>query len=271
MELRGANALLTGAAGGLGPYIADALAAQGANLALSDVTADQADPVAAEVRRHGVKAEVVAADLNDPVGPDDLAAAASDRLGPIDVLVNNAGVEYIGPFERHSRGEVELIIRLNLLAPIELTRLLLPGMLSRGQGHVVNMCSLAGRTAAPFGSTYCGTKAGLINFTLAMRAEHRDDPVGFSAISPGFVSRVGMYGRIEDETMTPVTGLIKPERIGRAVVRAVREDKAEQIINRFPMRPTVLLGVIAPGVAARINGRFLRESVEAIARSNGRY
>ncbi len=210
------------------------------------------------------------ADLGSLEGPDALAADATERLGPIDILVNNAGVEFIGPFEGHSREEVDAIVRLNLYAPIELTRVLLPGMLERGRGHVVNMCSLAGRTAAPFGSTYCATKGGLIAFTHSLRAEHPKGPVGFSAITPGFVHSVGMYGRIEGRTRTPVTGLIHPERIGGAVIKAIRKDRAEQIINKRPMKPTVLLGMLAPGLAARINARMMRSSVEAIARSNGR-
>jgi short-subunit dehydrogenase len=272
MDPRGSNVLLTGAGGGLGPYVARALAADGANLALSDVSEERVDGLAAELRRtRGARVEVVPADLISADGPDTLASTAAAALGPIDVLVNNAGVEFIGPFEAHSSEEVEAIVRLNLYAPIELTRLLLPGMLERGRGHVVNMCSLAGRTAAPFGSTYCATKGGLIAFTQALRAEFPKGPVGFSAISPGFVRSVGMYGRIEGRTKTPVTGLIDPERIGKAVIRAIRDDRAEQIINQRPMKPTVLLGILAPGLAAKVNARVMRSSVEAIARSNGRY
>jgi short-subunit dehydrogenase len=269
MEPRGANVLLTGAGGGLGPYIARSLASEGANLVLSDIDVEPLAPLAEELRTAS-RIELAAADLTAPEGPETLAAAAEESLGPIDVLVNNAGVEYLGPFERHSRQEVETIVRLNLYAPIELTRLVLPGMLERGRGHVVNMCSLAGRTAAPLASTYCATKSGLIGFTHALRAEHPKGPVGFSAIAPGFVRSVGMYGRIEGRTKTPVTGLIDPERIGRAVVRAIRDDRAEQIMNQRPIKPTVLLGVLAPGLAARINARLMRSSVEAIARSNGR-
>jgi short-subunit dehydrogenase len=270
VEPRGSNVLLTGAGGGLGPYIARALAAEGANLALTDVSLQPLEPLAQELRGAGLGVEILAADLTAGTGPAALAAAAEEALGPVDVLVNNAGVEYLGPFEGHTAKEVETIVRLNLQAPIELTRLLLPGMVERRRGHVVNLCSLAGRTAAPFGSTYCATKAGLISFTQALRAEYPRGPVGFSAISPGFVRRVGMYGRIEDRTKTPATGLIDPERIGKAVIRAIRDDKAEQVINRLPIKPAVVLGAVAPGLAARINARLMRGSLEAIARSNGR-
>lgn len=270
MQPSGSNALLTGAGGGLGPFIARALAAEGVNLALSDRSAEAIEPLAGEIRSTGVRVEAVAADLATAEGPDALAAAAAERLGPLDILVNNAGVEFIGPFHGQSREEIETIVRLNLYAPVELTRVLLPGMLERRRGHVVNMCSLAGRTAAPFVSTYAATKGGLIAFTQSLRAEYPKGPVGFSAISPGFVRSVGMYGRIEGRTKTPVTGLIPPERIGRAVVTAIREDRAEQLINQRPMKPVAALGVLAPGLAARINARLMRSSVEAIARSNGR-
>lgn len=270
MRLSGSNALLTGAAGGLGGYIARALAAEGVNLALSDVSADSLEPVAEEVRSVGARAEAIPADLTELEAPDALAASATERLGPIDILVNNAGLEFLGPFDRHSRAELDAIVRVNLFAAIELTRLLLPGMLERGRGQVVNMASIAGRTAAPLGSTYCATKSGLIGFTHSMRAEYPQGPVGFSAICPGFVERAGMYGRVEGKARKPATGTIAPERVGEAAVKAIRDDIPEQLINARPVKPLALLGVLAPGFAARLNARMLRRFAESMARATGR-
>jgi short-subunit dehydrogenase len=255
MQLSGSNALLTGAGGGLGGYIARALAGEGVNLALSDVSSEAIEPVAEQARALGAGVEAIPADLTELEGPEALAASAAERLGPI---------------ERHSRDEVDAIARVNLFAPIELTRRLLPGMLARGRGQVVNMASVAGRAAAPLGSTYCATKSGLIAFTHSMRAEYPRGPVGFSAICPGFVERAGMYGRVEGKARKPVTGTIAPERVGNAVVKAIRDDVPEQLINARPIRPLALLGVLAPGFAARLNARVLRRSAESIARANGR-
>ena len=196
-ELRGRNALVTGAGGGLGAYIARALADQGVNLALTDLPEASVDGLSAELRTRGVQVEHAPADLADRDERRRLAAWAEDALGPIDVLVNNAGVEFGGPFLDNQGDALELTVGVNLLAVMDLTRLLLPGMLERGRGHVVSMASLAGKLPPPQLASYAATKHGVVGFMASLRAEFADEPVGFSAICPGFVGRVGMFGRIE--------------------------------------------------------------------------
>lgn len=270
MILSGSNALLTGAGGGIGPFIARALVAEGVNLALSDLSADQLAPLADELERSTVRVAAIPADLSDPAAPEALVAAAAEQLGTLDILVNNAGVEFVGPFEHQTRDELETITRVNLFAAMELTRLVLPGMLERRRGQVVNLASLAGRTAAPLFGTYCATKHGLVGFTHSLRAEHPRGPVGFSVVCPGFVERVGMYGRLERDTINPVTGTIQPERVGDAVVKAIRSDIPEQIVNGRPVKPLAVLGVVAPGFAARLNNRAMRGFMESMAKARGR-
>jgi 3-oxoacyl-[acyl-carrier protein] reductase len=137
MKLRGTSALLTGAAGGLGHYIARALAAEGVNLALNDLPSASVDDLVEELRPRGVTVESLPADLTDTAGLETLARHAEEAIGPLDILVNNAGIEYGGGFGHQTREELETIAAVNLLAPMELTRVVLPGMLERRRGQIV--------------------------------------------------------------------------------------------------------------------------------------
>ena len=131
---------------------------------------------------------------------------------------------------------------------MDLTRIVLPGMLERRRGHIVNMASLAGKVPPAYLASYAATKHGVVGFTHALRAENGDGrPVGFSAICPGFVSRVGMFGRLEHRVSAPRSlGTVPPESVGDAVVRAIRKNLAEVIVNNGPVRPLILLNALAP-------------------------
>jgi short-subunit dehydrogenase len=272
-QLRGRNALVTGAAGGLGDYIARALAAEGVNLALSDLPDAPLDERISELRGRGVRVESVLADLADRDQAEELVGHAEEALGPIDILVNNAGLEFAGPFLERTSNEIAALTQVNLVALMLTTRSALPGMFERRRGHVVNIASLAGKVSFPYLATYCASKHGVVGFTASLRAEHGDEPVGFSAICPGFISRVGMFGRLQDRVgETP--GLVRtlpPERVGDAVVKAIRERRPEIIVNPPGARPLILLNAVAPRTAARLGrARRLREFAERFAREKGR-
>lgn len=273
MELRGRNALVTGAAGGLGHYIARALAAEGVNVALCDLPEASVDDLVAELRPRGVAVEPVPADLTDTAGLEMLVRHAADAVGPLDILVNNAGLEFGGGFGHQSREELEAIVSVNLLAVMELTRVVLPGMLERRRGHVVNVASMAGKAGSPFLASYAGTKHGVVGFTHSLRGEYADEPVSFSAICPIFISRVGMYGRLEGATPEPPWPLTPkpPEAVGGAVVKAVREDRAEVLVAGPGARPLIAIHALAPKLAQWLNNRRRsREFAEAYARARGR-
>ena len=253
MELRGRNALLTGAAGGLGGYIAQALADGGVNLALSDLASAPLDERLEELRGRGVSAEAVAADLTDREQLEALVGRAEEAIGPLDILVNNAGLEFGGSFLRTTVDELEAILDVNLLATMVLTREALPGMQERGRGHIVNMASLAGKAPSPYLASYCATKHGVVGFTHALRHEHGSEPIGFSAICPGFISRVGMYGRWEGQVGEPPgLGTLPPERVGDAVVRAITQNLPEVIVAKGAARPLIFLSAVFPRTAARL-------------------
>jgi short-subunit dehydrogenase len=271
-ELRGRNALVTGAGGGLGGYIARALAAEGVNLALTDLPGVTVDELATELQGRNVEVRQAPADLGDADERQRVAAWAAEALGPLDILVNNAGIEFGGSFLRTTEEELEAIVAINLLAVMDLTRIVLPGMLERKRGHVVNMASLAGKVPPVYLAAYAATKHGVVGFTHALRAENGGEPVGFSAICPGFVSRVGMFGRLEHLVSPPrFLGTVPPESVGDAVVRAIRKNLAEVIVNKGPVRPLVVLNAAAPRLASRIGRtRPMREFAERFARARDR-
>jgi short-subunit dehydrogenase len=201
-----------------------------------------------------------------------LVARAEDALGPIDILVNNAGLEFSGPFLDRTGDEIEGLTQVNLLALMLITRSAMPGMLERGRGHVVNIASLAGKIPFPYLATYSASKHGVVGFTACLRAEHAEGPVGFSAICPGFVSRVGMFGRIQERVGEPpgVIHTVPPEAVGEAVVTAIRSDRPEVIVQPRA-RPLILLSALAPGTAARIGRlRRFREFAERFAQEKER-
>jgi short-subunit dehydrogenase len=157
---------------------------------------------------------------------------------------------------------------------MDLTWLVVPGMLERRRGHVVNLASLAGKIAPVFLATYSATKHGVVGFTHALRAEYADEPISFSAICPVFVAEVGMYARVEDDMDTqPPPGLrpVPPEQVADGVLEALREDRAEVIVNRGPIRPLAALYWLAPKTALRLLGsRRTRRYAEDYARARGR-
>ena len=221
-----------------------------------------------------MEAQAVPADLTDSGEREQLVGAAEQAVGPLDVLVNNAGLEFGGAFTKTTREELEAIATVNLIAVMDLTWLVLPGMLERRRGHVVNLASLAGKLPSVYLASYAATKHGVVGFTHSLRAEYADEPVSFSAICPVFVGRVGMYARVEDQLdKEPPPGLkpVDPERVADAVLEALREDRAEMIVSRGPIRPLAALYWLAPKTAGRLLGsRRTREYAEDYARARGR-
>ena len=272
-ELRGRNALVTGAAGGLGGYIARALAGRNLNLALSDLPSVPLDELVEELRGHGSRVETVPSDLTDREQLTALVERAEEAIGPLDVLVNNAGLEFGGSFLRTTAEELEAILEVNLLATMVLTSEVLPGMQERGRGHVVNMASMAGKASVPYLASYCATKHGVVGFTHALRHEYGSEPIGFSAICPGFISRVGMYGRWESQVGEPpgMVGTLPPERVGDAVVRAITKNLPEVIVAKGTVRPLIFLSAFFPRAMTRLSrGKAATDFARRMAEVRGR-
>jgi short-subunit dehydrogenase len=238
-ELAGRNAIVTGASRGIGVYIARALAARGVHVALSARTPEPIEALAAELREAGVRAIAVAGDVALAADRASLLKRAETVLGPIDILINNAAVESNQAFVSFRPADIEQMVQVDLLAPMLLTRALLPSMVARGRGHVVNLASLAGKSATPYNVPYSAAKCGLILFTHSLRAELRGTGVSASVIVPGFVAEVGMIAeKVRDHgvTVPPIAGASAPDAVARAVIRAIERDVLEIIVAQGPMR-----------------------------------
>jgi short-subunit dehydrogenase len=257
-DLQGGTALVTGASGGLGTHIARRLAREGMNVAVSGRRADALAEVQAELSSMGVRSAAVTADLSDLTQVDSLVDAAESALGPIDVLVNNAGVESIGAFTSHTRDELISMVEVNLTAPLLLTHRLTAGMLGRGRGHVVFISSVAGKIGPAYNEPYAATKAALVGLTQSLRAEYLDSPVGFSVVCPGFIAGDGMYARMAEQghRSNRLMGETTTEKVADGVIRAIREDCAEIVDSGVPIRPLLALAQLAPGLVERIAPRF---------------
>src|SRR5207253_8309491 len=176
------RAIVTGASRGIGVHIARALAARGFDLLLVARSEPDLLRVATELRTHGRMIAVAAVDLAELDGPRRVVEAAERELGPVDVLVNNAAIELQRRFHTLDAEEIETVLRVDLIAPIELTRLLLPDMLERGYGRIVNVSSLAGRVGFPYTDAYAAAKDGLIAFSRVLRNDYRKTGVSASAL-----------------------------------------------------------------------------------------
>jgi short-subunit dehydrogenase len=241
IQLAGAVALVTGASRGIGPVLAEALARRGVNLVLAARNQGELQAVAEKLRAHGVRVVAVPTDLADRPQLHALVARAVLELGRIDILVNNAGLEQICRFDRLSESDADQFIEVNLSAPIQLSRLVLPGMLERGVGRIINIASVAGLGPAAFGETYGATKAGLLGFTRSLRASLKTlkSPVSVSAICPGFISDSGMFADLQAAHALKAPALLgtcTPDEVAAAVLRAIERDEPELIVAHRPLR-----------------------------------
>lgn len=252
------TALVTGASHGIGPFIARALAQEGMNLVLAARSGAELEQVAADMRATGVQVLTVPTDVTDREARRALVSAAEHTFGAVDVLVNNAGGDPQREFHRYSADDVEAVIRLNLTGPIELTRLLLPGMLQRKQGHIVNISSLGGHIGFPYTEVYSSCKDGLIAFTRVLRADYRKVGVSSSVLILGSIGGAGTGARTMEEMHLHMSAMGKafmspPEAVARAVVKSIKRDKAETVIMPGPGWLMYTLLGIFPGMGPLMN------------------
>lgn len=186
-DLTGRHALVTGAASGIGEATAHELALRGARVSLVDIDATKVARVAAAIRARGGDAGHYVVDVASNEQVDDLATRAVHDRGPVEVLVNNAGVAVVAPFTKTRAEDWEWMSGVNVWGPLRLTRALLPDMLARGRGHVVVVASLAGLVGAPGMVAYSTTKFAMVGFAEALRLELGGTGVGVTTVCPGYV------------------------------------------------------------------------------------
>jgi short-subunit dehydrogenase len=240
LELNGARVLITGATGGIGQALARAFAAAGGTVLLSGRREERLAPLAQELGGSSLPA-----DLSDSDDVARLAAAAGD----IDILVANAGLPASGLLADLTQTQIDVMLDVNLRAPIALARALAPAMVARRRGHIVLMSSLSGRAAAPASSIYSATKFGLRGFGLSLRQDLRRDRVGVSVILPGFISDAGMFADT-GERLPPGVGTRSPEQVAAATLKAVRRNRAEIGVAPFGMLIGSDIASVAPSLSA---------------------
>ncbi|HEX8855400.1 MAG TPA: SDR family oxidoreductase, partial [Thermoleophilaceae bacterium] len=180
MRLEGRTALVTGGAGGIGAATCRRLAAEGAQVAVTDMNTDAAGTVAAEV--NGMAYEL---DVRSTASIAAAVKAAEDELGPIDVLVNNAGYDEFGFFVNTTEDQWDRVLNVNLRGVIAVSHALVPGMQERRRGRIVNVASEAGRVGSHGSSIYSAAKAGVIGFTKTVARESARYGITCNAVAPG--------------------------------------------------------------------------------------
>ena len=221
MELRDSVALVTGAGRGIGRAIAVALAREGAHVGLMGLTHGHLLAVEKEVSAPGVKCAVLTGDVSDEGSVSRCVVAAEQQLGPIDVLVNNAGVYAHGPVDHLDALVFDHTIAVNLRGPFLMARAVLPGMKRRRRGHVVNIASTAARRGFAGGAAYCASKAGLAGLSEAILYEARTHDVRVTCVFPSTVA-TDMARR--GEFLKDAAKAIRPEDVADAVVGLLRLD-----------------------------------------------
>jgi uncharacterized protein len=268
VDLRGKVGILTGASRGIGAVLAETLAKKGVHLALAARSPDDLESTASRVTEAGVRAVVVPTDVTIPGDLENLADRATADLGPVDVLVNNAGVEHYAHFEREDPQQIDTIIRTNLLAAELLTRFVLPGMIERRRGHIVNISSAAGKTAVPYNAVYSSSKHALVGFSWSLREEVKPYGVGVSVVCPGFVTQTGMFADWSKGRKPPaIAGAISPEQVAAHTIAAIERNRAEVIVAPRLGRIVDVFHAISPEVTtwvARRGGlyRFLEKEAD---------
>jgi short-subunit dehydrogenase len=226
VQLRAAHVLVTGSSRGIGMALAERFADAGANVS---VAARGEGPLRELAERIGGRAHV--ADLTDAEDRRGLVARVEEAGGPLDVLVNNAGVDLTGAFDALSADELERVFTLNALAPAELARQALPGMIARGRGHIVNVSSLAGVAVLPGMAAYSATKAALTHLTAGLRADLRGLPIGTTVVE---------------------AGLIKPTELAESVLAYAPTRAAFARLYRIGMLSDTHVDVVADAVVAAV-------------------
>lgn len=273
-NIEGSVAIVTGASRGIGPYLALALARENATLVLAARTGADLEAVADKLRAKGATVLTVVCDVAVAEDRAALVAQAIAKFGRIDILVNNAGIGITTPYESQSIEEIEQILNVNLTAPMLLTKAVLPGMLERGSGFIVNIASLAAKVGTPFSSPYSASKGGLVMFTESFRSEFRKRGVSATAICPGFVSDAGMYEVMERRAgvrASKLAGTSSPQKVAAATIRAIKRDTPEVIVNPGPIRLISGFAELFPGLFERVYPVFGANKLFAkVAKRGGR-
>ena len=236
---------ITGAARGIGLATAKALHAQGARVAIGDIDGDEAIRAAKSVGSDVLAAKL---DVTDEGSFRDFLALCERELGPLDVLVNNAGIMHIGPMLEEPASIAQRTLNINVVGVLTGMKLALPGMIKRGSGQIVNVASVAGKSPVPGGASYAASKAAVVSLTETARVEFRGKGIEFTCVMPSFTQTELIAGT----KGTRFVATIKPDDVAAAIATAVAEPRYDVYVPKS-------VGAIIKLVA--LLGRRIRDAI----------
>lgn len=250
--LTGRVIAVTGAGRGIGRAIAARLAAAGAAVAIGDLDAEVAKETAGAIGAHpGGRLLGLPLDVTDTPSFEDFLRTVETQLGPIDVLINNAGIMWVGPFEEEPEEAALRQFDVNVHGVLRGMKLVIPGMRNRGRGHVVNIASAASKVAPAGEATYAATKHAIHGYSTAVRAELRSSGVHVSLVMPGVVDTELAVG-----TATGPTRRLTTDQVATVVLDVVLRPRFEVFIPR-QVAALTWLAALLPGPARDVLHRLL--------------
>jgi NAD(P)-dependent dehydrogenase (short-subunit alcohol dehydrogenase family) len=241
-SLAGKVVAITGGARGIGRATAAALIAQGARVAIGDIDAPLAQQTASDL---GSGTPGLALDVTNRESFDAFLTEVESRLGPLDVLVNNAGIMPIGPFVNETDSTARRLVDINLHGVIHGSKLALERFIPRGRGHLVNIASVAGKGGFPGGATYCATKHAVVGLSEAIRAEMRKTDIDVSIVMPVVVNTELGSGLQKSRGVK----VIEPDDVASAIVEALQTGRVDVYVPRQMHILFRLMNVVPRGVA----------------------
>jgi len=243
---------VTGAARGIGLATAKELLARGAHVALGDVDQDLVSEVASQL---GARAIGIRVDVTSEESFEHFVDEVEASFGALDVLINNAGIMPIGSFLDETPGLARRALDINISGALIGMKTVLPAMVSRGRGHVINMASVAGRSPVPGGITYAATKAAVVSLTESARVEFAGSGVSFTCVMPSFTNT----DLISGTKGTKLVRTVEPEDVGRAIADVIHRPRPDVFVPK----------VLGPIVRTQpLMGRRLRDKVNHLLRAD---
>jgi 3-oxoacyl-[acyl-carrier protein] reductase len=230
-KLSGKIALITGGSKGIGLAIAHALGTLGAKLSICARDAAKLNSAAENLRKEKIEVLATPADVTQSNDIAFLLESTEKKLGPIDILINNAGIGRFGAIQKLTEEDYDQVLDTNLRSVFLLTKAVAAKMIERGSGQIVNVASLAGKNAFPNGSIYCASKWGLLGFTKCVAEDLRGHGIRVSAICPGTV-----VTEFSPHTGRDESKMLQPEDVAHAVAAMVTEN-SRSFISEVEIRP----------------------------------
>jgi short-subunit dehydrogenase len=259
----GAVTVITGGSRGIGREVARAAAGRGAKIGVIARHAADLESLRDELGPGGQVA-VARADVGDRTQLVAAIGQLEAELGPVDVLVANAGIGGYGPFVDIDPDTIDRLVQVNLLGTLHAVRAVVPGMVDRRRGHIVTVGSIAGRIGSPFEATYAATKFGQVGFTEALAVELSAFGIGVSMVNPGPVA-TGFFDARGHAYQRAFPRQVTPAKVAAAVMAAVERDRLEQVVPRW-LRPAVVVRHLVPGLFLRGTRSTFRKELRALAR-----